>query len=133
MPLLDGYEATRKIRTEEAYRNIELGTGLHHTPGAWRPSITSHSHTRSLTHGNGNIHTKPMGRTVTDIPIIALTASAIPGDQAKCYEAGMSDYITKPLDARLLEMKLIKWVMGGQNVNGNGHQVGDLEMRDARD
>jgi len=132
MPLLDGYEATRKIRTEETYKNIELGTGLHHVPGTWTPSITSHAHTRSL---SGAVRLKSVGRTLRDIPIIALTASAIPGDQAKCYEAGMSDYITKPLDARLLEMKLVKWIVGAdqQNVNGNGQKKGDLEMRDVRD
>lgn len=132
MPLLDGYEATRKIRTEDQFKNIELGTGMHHMPGTWTPSITSHSHSRSLTNGGSTIHMKPIGRTLTDIPIIALTASAIPGDQAKCYEAGMSDYITKPLDARLLEVKLIKWVVGGGQ-KGHDHLAGDLEMRDARD
>ena len=28
----------------------------------------------------------------------------------------MSDYITKPLDSRILEMKLIRWVIGGGSV-----------------
>ncbi len=39
------------------------------------------------------------------IPIIALTANATPADRARCLEAGMDDFITKPIsNERLLEM-----------------------------
>ena len=45
-----------------------------------------------------------------DIPIIAMTANAMKGDQEKCIEVGMNDYISKPINFDLLAEKLQKWL-----------------------
>lgn len=55
MPIMDGYETTKRIRNDERY-------------AAWK-----------------------------DIPIIALTASAIVGDKEKCEAVGMDKYLSKPV------------------------------------
>lgn len=63
MPHLDGLEATRRIREQEAK------TGQH-------------------------------------LPIIALTANAMKGDDAQCVAAGMDGYLTKPIDVDRLKETL---------------------------
>ncbi len=44
------------------------------------------------------------------IPIIALTANAMQGDSEKCLEAGMDDYVPKPISPRALAEVLEKWL-----------------------
>jgi CheY-like chemotaxis protein/HPt (histidine-containing phosphotransfer) domain-containing protein len=45
-----------------------------------------------------------------NIPIIATTANALTGDAEKCIAAGMSDYISKPLDSKILATVVEKWI-----------------------
>ncbi len=61
MPELDGFAATRMIRTMEAEQSIVAQAG--------RP-----------------------------LPVIALTAQAVRGDRERCLSAGMTDYVTKPVN-----------------------------------
>ena len=68
MPEMDGYEATQRIRQNEAL------TG------------------------------KPR------IPIVALTAHASLGDRDKCFDSGMDDYLSKPIDPRQLAASVQKWL-----------------------
>lgn len=68
MPIMDGYSATREIRTIEKKREIEA------------------------------------------TPIIALTAHVMAGDREQCIEAGMDDYLGKPLDQEELVNMLCQWI-----------------------
>ncbi len=43
------------------------------------------------------------------LPIIALTANAMKGDQQKCLEAGMDDYVSKPISLKDLANALKRW------------------------
>jgi PAS domain S-box-containing protein len=67
MPIMDGYEATRRIRASDGEKfNL-------------------------------------------DIPIVALTANAMKGDRLKCVQAGMNDYLTKPIIPENLAKTIEKW------------------------
>ncbi|KAI3338239.1 hypothetical protein F4824DRAFT_509463 [Ustulina deusta] len=44
-----------------------------------------------------------------DVPIVAMTASAIQGDKEKCTKAGMDDYLPKPVSSTTLEKMLVRW------------------------
>ncbi|MBF0293736.1 MAG: response regulator [Magnetococcales bacterium] len=70
MPVMDGLEATRRIREWEARE----------------------------------------GREPT--PIVAMTANALSGDRERCLEAGMNDYLAKPVLWEALAAKLALWLPG---------------------
>lgn len=54
-------------------------------------------------------HLQHIGRIHT-FPIVALTAHSMPTDRQKCLDAGMDDYITKPVAERNFVDALKKWV-----------------------
>ncbi|KAL2269234.1 hypothetical protein VTJ83DRAFT_4080 [Remersonia thermophila] len=45
------------------------------------------------------------------VPIVAMTAYALKGDQERCLETGMNDYIAKPVDKKRLIRVLGKWLL----------------------
>ncbi|MDJ0450997.1 hybrid sensor histidine kinase/response regulator [Methylocystis sp. JR02] len=44
------------------------------------------------------------------LPVVAMTAHALPSDRALSREAGMNDHVTKPIDPDLLFCTLLKWI-----------------------
>ncbi len=65
-----------------------------------------------------------------DIPIVAMTAHAMRGDQERCIEAGMNDYIAKPVSPHALAGVLEKWLPGGGKDGRQGQNPGTREGED---
>ncbi len=48
-----------------------------------------------------------------NVPIVAMTANAMKGDREKCLDAGMNDYITKPIKREIVFKIVEKWALSG--------------------
>lgn len=61
-------------------------------------------------------------RTMPDragLPVIAVTANAFEGDRQRCFDAGMNDFIPKPIQARVLHSVLLRWLRIGRKATGH--------------
>ena len=91
MPVMDGYQATKAIRKWEGGMRNKIGK-----------DTDSKSEIRD-----------PKSK-IEGLPIIAMTAHAMAGDEEKSLEAGMNDHVTKPIDPDQLFATLQKWIQPGE-------------------
>lgn len=92
MPEMDGHEATRFLRkwsTDASHVNAQVARNAA---------------------GLDQTHLLESRRRASVTPIIAMTANAMQGDREQCLEAGMDDYVSKPVDPKTLAVVLDRWL-----------------------
>ncbi|MFP4308940.1 MAG: PAS domain S-box protein [Desulfococcaceae bacterium] len=114
MPEMDGLEATRELRKAESEAGI--------------PPFQPQTKPRKGTPVQPDQHSR--------IPVVAMTAGAMREDREKCMEAGMDDYVTKPVKPEELVRVLEKWLPdgGGRNLEDGSREseVASGEPEDGR-
>lgn len=68
------------------------------------PLMDGYSCSRAIREGKA-------GERYKSLPIVAMTANAMDGDKEKCFEAGMNDYLSKPVDIEALTVTLRTWLL----------------------
>ncbi len=91
---INGFDAVKKFETEE-YGLILMDCQMPEMDG-----MEATTNIRKLEKDLGNRH----------VPIVAMTAFAMKGDKERCIEAGMDDYISKPVKPEALEEAVHKWL-----------------------
>ncbi|MCP4291420.1 MAG: response regulator [bacterium] len=95
----DGIEAVAKV-SENDYDIIFMDCQM--------PNMDGYEATRAIR------ALEDKGRASTTI--IAMTANALSGDKRTCYEAGMNDFLSKPINKTMLADMLSKWSQAKQPV-----------------
>jgi len=91
----NGEKALAALKNKTAYQLILMDCQM--------PVMDGYETTKAIRQGIA-------GDEVSNIPIVAMTANAMKGDKEKCIDAGMDDYLSKPIDVNELENIIIKWV-----------------------
>jgi len=113
MPVMDGYTATREIRKWERRLKAQ-GSRLK------EEDRRQMSEDRGQKTEDGQTALRPEPCAVS-LPIIAMTAHAMAGDEDKSLEAGMNGHVAKPIDPDQLFATLQKWIKPREK-HVQGHQ-----------
>jgi CheY-like chemotaxis protein/HPt (histidine-containing phosphotransfer) domain-containing protein len=103
-----GYHCVRVRTGREAVAMVQNGAAQLVLMDCQMPEMDGYEATRLIRRWEQQ--EAPESRRSWRLPIVALTAHAMKGDRARCLEAGMDDYLTKPLEPGELARSLARWM-----------------------
>ena len=74
------------------------------------PELDGYQAVAEIRHLENSMLSMPGAAGQQRVPVIALTAHALEGEREKCIDAGMDDFLTKPLRAQALREMLLAWL-----------------------
>jgi two-component system sensor histidine kinase/response regulator len=112
-----GYSADAVANGEEAVKTLEMMPYDIVLMDCQMPEMDGYTATREIRKSEDQFANRN-SQPATRIPIIAITANAMKGDCEKCLEAGMDDYIAKPVKPQEISDVIEKWLKKGQEASG---------------
>jgi PAS domain S-box-containing protein len=108
----DNREMLADYLRSKGYRVATAGNGSEALSAAWqsRPALILMDIQMPEMDGLEATRRLRADPVLRDIPIIALTALAMPGDKERCLEAGMDDYLSKPVGLKELLRVVSGWL-----------------------
>jgi PAS domain S-box-containing protein len=129
MPEMDGLAATRGIRRLENDAGMLESWNAGIGKGRGISDSASHNEEAPDTAGKPSQHPSiPASQHVRHLPVIAMTAGVLPRDRERCFEAGMDDFVSKPVKPEELARVLGRW-MGGEGIQKSEARSQELEER----
>jgi CheY-like chemotaxis protein len=125
MPVMDGYAATRKIREWE--RELKAQSSKLE---AERELKTQGSKPNGMDSEELSASSFEPSARAQRVPIIAMTAHAMAGDEEKSMQAGMNGHVTKPIDPDQLFAALLKWIQPREEATTDRQPEVTLEETD---
>ena len=123
-----GYEVTNAADGEEALEQLELGGPF--------DLILMDVHMPRLDGFAATARIRKLDDDRAKIPVLAMTASAMAGDAERCIQAGMDDYVAKPVKAKVLLAAVSSWVgrhHGDSNASGPARIVPPADVPETLD
>ncbi len=91
------------------------------------PELDGFAATQQIREREASQQPAPETGGIQRLPIIAMTASTTPGHRERCLEAGMDDYLSKPLRAEQLRQVLQRWIRDPQTGAGTPQKDAQAE------
>jgi PAS domain S-box-containing protein len=118
-----GFAADLVVNGAEAIRAVQMADYDLVLMDCEMPEIDGYEATRRIRNpGTGAVNSK--------VPIVAVTANAMPGDRDRCLRNGMDDYLSKPIEPEALSRVLSRWTDLRNSREHGPSQKGNLPVPD---